>query len=356
MSKKQAIFDTASENATTMSSVARAYHIQRSPSKHIWNSIERMEESNTKSECVEFIKDKYARVFGKNTPSVAIKVYGFSNENVSEMFDHLDVNGKSVLVVGSSADQAIAAIMGGAKNIILADKNPITEYYSELKIAALKVLTQKEFEDFLLHKETSAYFSHKYYQKFSYLLNQEVRDFWDAMFMDYDGSEIGKSIFHANTPTKSFIPYLRSDAEYKRAQQLLQKHNVNYVIDDVLNFHKHVYKPDLIMLSNIIDYISGKNEKSFGEELAQLKSKLNVGGIIQYEYSWGPKEQFENQTALKIAERRVSSVRKYLHGGTFYELSLQGDYGLVPHKAVCYLKGKLNSKNSVLKIDNDKEM
>ncbi len=343
-------FDVATENATVMASRSRAKILLNKYGTNTPSDVE------TTNECVEYLKNKYNRVFGKNTPSVAIKVYPFSNENVKGMFNHLDVKNKSVLVVGSSADQAIASIMGGAKSVALADKNPITRYFGQLKIAAISALSYKEFKEYFCNNILCMNLNIKYYKKFSHLLDQESRDFWDNLYMEYSGSEIASAIFHDNTINTDFIPYLQNEKEYQRTKEALQKTKINYVIDDVLNFHNHIGNLDIILLSNIVDYIDGKHDKEFGEELQKLKAKLNPGGVLQYEYTWGPKEYFENQTALTHAERRVASLKKYLKGGRIYEVALppvHDMYTYLKHKATFYVKGKGTTKQSLLKTNDE---
>ena len=52
--------------------------------------------------------------------------YPFCNENVSGYLDFLDLERKSLLTVGSSADQAISAVSRGCTDITILDICPFT--------------------------------------------------------------------------------------------------------------------------------------------------------------------------------------------------------------------------------------
>ena len=351
-------FENATENAIVMASHSRAMNIKGQMQSHYDTSTKKIiipsdtDKSNA-NDCIDYIKEKYNKVFGKSESSIAIKAYTFSNENVTDMFKNLNVKDKNILVVGSSADQAIAAVMGGAKCVTLADKNPLAKYFGKLKIAALTILNKKEFEEYLCNEISAMNLNVKYYKKFSHLLDQETRDFWDNMYMEYSGAEIASAIFHDNVVKLECIPYLASDTQYHNAQENLKNNKINYVITDILDFHNHIGQVDIILLSNIIDYIDNKNDKKFGEELNLLKAKLSPGGIIQYEYSWGPKHLFNNSSALSQSERKVIDVKKYLKGGSFHQMDLHisGEY---PNKqsALYYVKGKYGSNTNNIHHDN----
>ena len=76
------------------------------------------------------------------------KVYKFSNENLYKLMNKLNRQFKKVLTVGSSGDQAIAAIANGAEEVVIADLNMYTKMFTELKIAAIKNLNHAEFKSY----------------------------------------------------------------------------------------------------------------------------------------------------------------------------------------------------------------
>ena len=64
--------------------------------------------------------------------------YPFSNERTGVMFNKLCKYAKSILVLGSSFDQALNGLYNGASDITLIDANLFSKYYSDYKVAAIK--------------------------------------------------------------------------------------------------------------------------------------------------------------------------------------------------------------------------
>ena len=56
------------------------------------------------------------------------KLYSFTTENIKDYISSFDLNNKSLLTVGSSADQAINAILNGCKDVTIMDINPFVKY------------------------------------------------------------------------------------------------------------------------------------------------------------------------------------------------------------------------------------
>ena len=61
------------------------------------------------------------------------RLYPFTTENIAGYIDKFNLKGKSLLTVGSSADQVINAIYKGSKDITLYDVNIFAKYYYYLK-------------------------------------------------------------------------------------------------------------------------------------------------------------------------------------------------------------------------------
>lgn len=85
------------------------------------------------------------------------RLYHFCNENVSDNMDFLNLEGKSVLTVGPSADRALSAIARGCKDITVLDICPFTEDYFYLKKSAIETIDKNDFEKLLFYKEFSPY-------------------------------------------------------------------------------------------------------------------------------------------------------------------------------------------------------
>ena len=67
-------------------------------------------------------------------------IYPFTTENISGYIDNFNLNGKSLLTVGSSGDQIFNAVLMGINDVTQVDINPFAKYYYYLKMYYLKIL------------------------------------------------------------------------------------------------------------------------------------------------------------------------------------------------------------------------
>lgn len=227
---------------------------------------------------------------GNNT---ADRVYSFSNENISDSLEDIDLEGKAVITVGSSGDQLLNCILKGATNIILIDGNPLARYYVELKLAAIKNLDYDECLKFLTAKNVLSY---KYYQKISHDLSVEAKLFWDHLMLEMSTAVqkiLMHNIFHGssgfNSEQMSKIFYRDSD-EYEKLRNKIPNANIKYLLAEFNDFPVVLgnERADLIMLSNIVDYLDEKDYKRVIRSL--YDNNLNASGIIQVNYNFLPDE------------------------------------------------------------------
>ena len=61
------------------------------------------------------------------------KIFGSSNENLKELFQHFSLQGKEVLTVLASSDQFFYSVYYGAGKVDTFDYNPLTKYYYYLR-------------------------------------------------------------------------------------------------------------------------------------------------------------------------------------------------------------------------------
>ena len=93
------------------------------------------------------------------------KLYSFTTENIKDYISSFDLNNKSLLTVGSSADQAINAILNGCKDVTIMDINPFVKYYFNLKKAGMLTLDYKQFMDLLQQLITLTVWANKVLNK-----------------------------------------------------------------------------------------------------------------------------------------------------------------------------------------------
>jgi S-adenosylmethionine:diacylglycerol 3-amino-3-carboxypropyl transferase len=102
-------------------------------------------------------------------------IYTFTTENIAGYMNELDLTNKSVITVTGSSDHIINCILKGCTIIKTFDINPLTKYYMDLKLSAIKELSYQEFLDFLLF-DTDKSFSYDIIHKLN--MDCDSKKFW----------------------------------------------------------------------------------------------------------------------------------------------------------------------------------
>lgn len=215
--------------------------------------------------------------------------YPFSNEPLYKEFEHLDFKGKSVATVGSSGDQLLTAIFGGAKKVTLIDGCQIAQPIVELKIAAIKNMDYFEFMDYWEELDVLNY---NVYSKISHCLSDKSKLFWDTLILDYidDISELKYKLFHL--PVKETLYYAcnsfiyDNEDNFKILKKKLEKCGIKFITTEFHNFDKKLKgKYDYIFLSNIYDYV--KSDEYYEVVNKLYKNNLNEKGKMQIDFQFG---------------------------------------------------------------------
>lgn len=216
--------------------------------------------------------------------SVVGGIYPFSNEYLTQFFKQVDVDGKSVLTVGSSGDQMLSAIMNGAKKVTLIDGNPMTLPFAELKLAAIKNL---DFDEFVKYFSSRHIFDHKYYAKVSHDLSPKSQEFWDEIMMQQNNEDFFKNMFQNgafSNVNASNMQYYYDKSAFEKIKKNLDSCKVDFITADFVKFPSKVHgKYDLMMFSNILDY-SAYNP--FIYVLKKMSEHLTENGKMQAVYEF----------------------------------------------------------------------
>lgn len=214
-----------------------------------------------------------------------VECFVFSNENLTDLAKVVPFKNKRVLTVGSSGDQALMAIYHGAKEVVLADGNELTQPFVELKIAAIKNMSYGEFMYYMVHAE-QVIPNHKIYAQLSQHLSAEARNFWDTIFLETDPEvsvekivdySQGRRILHYQTELYD------SPKTFEKLKRRLNGAKLSYVYADVSQFvEKTKGQFDTILLSNISECVSEKDRDKFYHTVEKLYNKrLAPNGVIQ---------------------------------------------------------------------------
>ena len=186
------------------------------------------------------------------------EVYPFTTEAIGGYFENINFEGKSVLTVGSSLDQAFNASLFGAKNIVVYDINKNTEIFYKLKRDKVLSVPRTEFY-------------------------KEVLKIDDVPFSKYE-------IFPERVVIDS-NPYLQSDENYELLRQRLVNDNISFVCGDIFDMDSSIgnEKFDIMIFSNILQYLEyfandADIYKFLKENFDKWKEHLNDNGLLQLLY------------------------------------------------------------------------
>lgn len=181
-------------------------------------------------------------------------IFRFSNENLSSYQKLYDFNDARVLSVGGSGDQYFTAILNGAKEVTLFDRDPNFWPYFATKFYAIQAISYNEF---LKHFVWNDRFQPMFDSAEQYM-PAKVKDAINEKVIKRNIATgfCNSEIFYA-IETKA-IPYLDSIG-YERLQQNLKGRDLPDIhITDIRDLPKEVGKNpyDIMLTSNIYDWIS----------------------------------------------------------------------------------------------------
>ncbi len=217
-----------------------------------------------------------------NRHSITAKAFGHTNEDLPTIFKVLAVKNKDVATVGSSGDQFLSAIYYGAKKVTLIDGCPYAEPTVKLKMAAIKNLTLDEFIKFW---QPGHIFDYKIYSRISHELDEQTKQFFDTILLESGECNLESEMIsiHYNVNKYSRISdFFNDEAKYNELKEKLNTVEMEFITADILDFPKKLGKHDVILLSNIYDYV---NSEKYFQTVKELKvHNLRFGGKMQIYY------------------------------------------------------------------------
>ncbi len=254
----------------------------------------------------------------------------FTNENLNQKYQIVDVKGKDVLLPGSSGHHFLSAAYYGAKHITLYDISIFSKPIAFLYIGSMKALPdQKEFEAFTLNVEgNDDFFGRKTFNKVKESLPQNVAAFWEGYLSKAPKEYIvnlalpircrGNSKLQEEI--KSLVPY-HTEEGYKDTRQIIK--DINYppfIQGDIKKVNISNLKFDVIDLSNILEsnvtiacdeYYNApidKIEKEWVDwAINSLSKSLNPDGSIILDYRQDISEP-EKETSYIFNHDQVNKI------------------------------------------------
>ena len=196
-------------------------------------------------------------------------LYRNTNEDLIRIFEEIEFKEKRVLSVLSSSDQLFSALALGAKEVDTFDANRLTEYYYYLRKWCLEE-TKKYYisaNDNLLTKIVEKHSDE----------NEFVAKFWLELIKTAEPSLYYSDLFF-RTPYYWSIPYHQKEEELI---ELLKEKKHNFECIDIFEEQNINKKYDIILISNIIEYLILLNNKELEQSFViNMYNLLEDDGII----------------------------------------------------------------------------
>lgn len=255
------------------------------------------------------------------------KLYNMTTENLLEFVNKVECKDKNVLTVTGSGDQAFNVILNGAKNITCFDINPLSFCQLNLKRAAITTLSFDEFCKFfyITHSinDDFSFFDKKLFDKFAGKLDNDTFDVFNYIYDFYNGNTkyIARDIyfyFYYEIETMKNMSNYLNPTDYKKLAYILNNSDINidFIESDFKNLSNKIgdKKFDLIMLSNISDYIHLMYRESplqgFYNDVMKLTDNLNTFGTIEVGYVYSNEFFKENHVKIDSDDSFGSSIRR----------------------------------------------
>lgn len=258
-------------------------------------------------------------------------MYVSTTENFADYIKKIKVEGKSVLTVTGSGDQLINLALLGAKRVDNFDINQNAYFITQLKLAALQALSYEEFIKFFCVADdlrinymgivamqnkvghNPEAFDFKTYLKIKPYLSEDAAFYWNLLYEEYqyNGCELANSSLFYSATKKAMVQnnaYLKNGKEYNKARESLPNVEVHFMEHDILNIHTLPYSYDVILLSNIYEYLVDQwaditDHKDFVAYIQdQVSKRLNEHGVIAvaYQYNYRHKAFYDLNLISKI--------------------------------------------------------
>lgn len=228
------------------------------------------------------LKESLYNIYGDfyNIDQNFYKAYKFSNEDIYGYYKLFDLENKDVLTVCGSGDQALNAILMGAKTVDTFDINKLAYYLMQFKMYAIKYLNYNEFNKLYDNFQYYAYFFYRQIKKsikdYNFIL------FWDEFIKNVNVFFIGDDC--DINPDK--IPYLDKEL-FIRLKNKLLNYDLTFKRADIYEIPNVFEKKyDFINLSNILDYRGGSFHSFKNFMIKLIQNNLNDEGSILLKYGF----------------------------------------------------------------------
>ena len=231
-------------------------------------------------------------------------VYFSTNEMLDDILQYIDVQGKKILSVIGSGDQAFHFYNMGARKVDLFDINKLTFYYYYLRVWTMRYLKKSYPEynmdtnyirnllELVTPKSADEIKAYKYWMKFVNNFNVVCSDFmFIPSFLDldekiYDGTDLFERI--AEYDPKFYHFDITERINHKSKYDIIYTSNIHEYIEKEEKFK--LYRNNLFKLSKrngIIISTNVMNDGPYEEEIKCMKKKFKCRHLPNIDFDYG---------------------------------------------------------------------
>lgn len=268
------------------------------------------------------------------------KIYSMTTENIYGFLKNYDLKDKRVLTVAGSGDQRLNAYFLGAKSVTCFDVNPLTKFHMELKDKAISSINFEKFINFfsIYSRRYGSYYhglDYRIFDEFKEKLSNETKTFFEYVInsTDIHVDDIYYYFVNELNILENMNCYLNVSG-YEQMGKILQDKEIGFIesdfedLPDIINGEKY----DMILLSNISDYIHrmyGKNElEEYRMMIDRLCNNLNMYGILQVGYIYTTDAATSNSLSFDISRFSIKEDREeFFPSDIFHSVFVDSYYG-----------------------------
>lgn len=259
------------------------------------------------------------------------------NQGYLDMFMNEMV--KSACVILGSGDTLFELLLKDIPNITAIDANDLQVLFFKLKLAALKTLSAKDFERFIIDPNSNKFMSPTVFKTVKEALRDDVAALfaWEKILEINDTNELKefffKSIEEDVYKIRMYLSYLRKKPSFYELRDHAEKANISVITGDAIEYLlKHPEKQfKYIDITNILLFVyqlrcRNKPEK-FKEVIRELKTiydqNLIKGGTFVLDYMFGTDvTNFDRSNVGRMSLQNISDITTaQIYARTYDELS-----------------------------------
>ncbi len=251
------------------------------------------------------------------------RVLNIPTINHKALYAFMKGNWTNYLGVIGSFYPALNAMMMGAKNLTLFDKNELCIPFCYLFIAAIETLEYPDFLKFTYYSKEESFYSLFYYQQIRKNLTGNVKAYWDTIYHKYHDGEgfchmlFERDIYHKNiekyiAPRLQEINLFLTPKTYHILKERLKKAKITFLNEEFADipilFPKEQF--DKIYLSCLNNYYQGSKEKEYFKILEEYLKMLKKNGVMQGALLYDAQiEDFQGWVNIHAAEMGMKRIR-----------------------------------------------